>query len=207
MVGVAIAASKPGAGAYHLLPFLPAILFAAAPAFGAWAVANDRQVRLGLRSFAITCAIVAALQLSNLVWATTRTPASRLAADVEAYLDAHPGARVEMGYAAEDESFSYVRPVIVFRQRRYLFDAPAIQEYQLSGLALPEASVRALERCDVDAWLIAKNGAPFSLRNRYPSTAHVPLFPDVVRLTFDRAYVRSASTEYFDVWTCRQPRR
>ena len=203
---VAIAASKPGAGPYHLMPFIPAILFAAALAVDSTTV-NDRSVRLGIKSFAVTCAIVAGLQVINLLSVTTRTPASRLAADVEAFLDSQPATRVEMGYSTEDESFAYVRPVIVFRQRRHLFDAPAIQEYQLSGLSLPDASVRAIERCDVDAWLFAKGGRPFSLRNRYPRTAHVPLFPDVVREIFDRAYVRSASTEYFDVWTCRQPRR
>jgi hypothetical protein len=55
--------------------------------------------------------------------------------------------------------------------------------------------------------MIARGAEPFSLRNRYPSTGHAPLFTDAMRQTFLAAYARTSSTEYFDVWTCRQPRR
>ena len=208
MVLVALAASKPGAGRYHLMPFIPAILHAAANGSGAASTPeNARYFRAGVRSFALSCAIVVALQVAYFLWAANRTDGLALAADVTRFLDAHPSDRIEMGYSAQDEAFSYVRPLVVFRQRAYLLDAPAVQEYQLSGLALPDATLRAIEQCDVDAWLIARGAEPFSLRNRYPSTGHAPLFTDAMRQTFLAAYARTSSTEYFDVWTCRQPRR
>jgi hypothetical protein len=208
MLLVALAASKPGAGRYHLMPFIPAILYAAAS--GPRTVStpeNARYLRAGVRGFALACAIVVALQVAYFLWAANRTAGLALAADVTRFLDAHPSERIEIGYSAEDEAFSYVRPLVVFRQRAYLLDAPAVQEYQLSGLALPDATLRAIARCDVNTWLIARGGEPFSLRNRYPSTGHVPLFSGDMRQAFLAAYARTSSTEYFDVWTCRHPRR
>jgi hypothetical protein len=209
MALVAVAASKPGAGPYHLLPFVPAIMYAASmslrnptPDF-----IRDRGLRLGRLAFVLSVGIVALLQICYFLWSATRSPAAQIAADVEHIAEAHPSARIEMGYSAENEAFSYVRPVLVFRQGVYLFDAPAIQEYQMSNVAFPAAAIQAIERCDVNLWLFPKNGAPFSLRNRYPSTGHVPLFPSEALRAFNQAYRRIESTDYFDIWACRNNAR
>ncbi len=205
MALVAIAGSKPGAGPYHLLPFVPAIMYAAAMALRnpTPEPIGDRGMRLGRLALILSAAIVAFLQIGNFLLNATRTPAAQIAADVERIAEAHPSARIEMGYSAENEAFSYVRPLLVFRQGAYLFDAPAIQEYQMAGVAFPAAAIRAIERCDVDLWLFPKDGAPFSLRNRYPSTGYAPLFPAEAVRTFNQAYRRTESTGYFDIWACR----
>ena len=99
------------------------------------------------------------------------------------------------------------RPLVVFRQRAYLARCAGGAGISAVGAGPSRrhpAGDRTLRR---DTWLIARDGAPFSLRNRYPSTGHVPLFPGDMRQAFTRAYARTSSTEYFDVWTCRHPRR
>jgi hypothetical protein len=204
---VALAAAKPGAGPYHLLPFVPAILFAVAPAVSQLPAVEDRRWLGAAWSLAISVGVIGALQVVYFTWAATRYPGAELAADVRAFVHAHPAARVEFAYPAHNEAYSYVRPLVVFHQRSHLFDAPAVQEYQLSGMDLPDASVGAIERCEIDIWLVARGGEPFTLRNRYPRTGHAPLFPEAVRRAFFAAYTRSDATEYFDVWTCRQPAR
>jgi hypothetical protein len=204
MSAVALAAAKPGAGPYHLLPFVPAVVYAlAASARGTEAVA-DPWHRRGLVSYVACCGIIAFLQIAYLGWSTTRTPGSQLAADLRRLIAAHPAARMEMGYSGANEAFVFVRPILVFQQRDYLFDAPAIQEHQLSRLAFPEASVRAVENCRADVWILPRGGEPFTLRNRYPATGEAPLFPDAIRSAFSQTYRQTATTEFFDVWTCQR---
>ncbi len=205
MLLVVLAASKPGAGPYHLLPFLPAIMYAASLTVRNAAAQTTRHpgLRRGAFAFLFSCALTACLQSSYFVWTVTRTPGAELAADLRRLVGAHPSDRIDMGYSAHNESFSYVRPMLVFHHGAYLFDAPAIQEYQMSNLDLPSEAVRALERCQVRTWLMPKDGEPFSLRNRYPVTGHARLFPDAFRVAFHDAYRLAGSTEYFDVWTCR----
>ena len=66
------------------------------------------------------------------------------AAEVAGFVDAESGQTMAMGYANAGERWTYVRPVIVFRNGRYPIDAPAVQEFQMSNLAIPPATIEAL---------------------------------------------------------------
>jgi hypothetical protein len=204
MALVVLAASKPGAGPYHLLPFIPAILYGVALGYDE-AKRSDQYhiVRVGSAAFAIAAALVAFGQITYFFWGATLTRGKELAADIQRFAAAHPAATIAMGYTARDEPFTLPRPILVFRDGSYLLDAPAIQEYQMSGLALPDATVRAITECRVDIWLFAKSAEPFSTPNKYPSSRFVPLFPDVFRSAFFNAYEHVSDTQYFQVWSCR----
>jgi hypothetical protein len=206
---VVLAASKPGAGAYHLLPFLPALAYAMSLMLR-WTPSDPhtaRHRRLGIAAYLIAVVVVASLQIVYFAWSATRTPGRRLAEDLTRFAALHQSERIEMGYSADDGAFAYVRPILVFRTGAYLLDAPAIQEHQMSGLELPRATFDAIQRCDVDSWLIPRGATPFSSRNAYPSTGHAPLFPDAFRAIFNATYHRVETTNYFDVWSCREHRR
>jgi hypothetical protein len=200
-----IAASKPGAGAYHLLPFVPVVLYSAAVTWGCANsnISGNRHMRLAVLAFIVTVGVIATLQTAYFIFAATQTRGMSLASDLNDFVQAHPDRRIEMGYAAENESFAYVRPILVFHEGAYLVDAPAIQEFQMSGLDLPAATVQAIESCAIDLWLFPRDGTPFSVRNRYPSTGHVPVFPERFRTAFGRSYHPITSTKYFEVWGCR----
>jgi hypothetical protein len=205
---VTIAASKPGAGPYHLLPFAPAILYVTARSLnriGAGFLA-DVRVRPMAKAFAWSVAIVAALQIVQFVHAATRTRGLPIAEDLRRTTERYAPSTIGMGYSSQNEAYAYVRPVLVFRQGRYLLDAPAVQEHQLSGLQLGTASIQAIETCGNDIWLMPKGGDPFSLASRYPQTGHAPLFPEAFRAAFHKAYHHTAATDYFDVWVCRAVR-
>jgi hypothetical protein len=204
MLVVVCAASKPGAGPYHLIPFLPVVIYGKAlvrqrdPARGR----ADANHDAGVAAFLCSIVIVACLQTSYFVWSASRIPGAPVVDDIKRFAERHPSARIEMGYSDVNEALTFVRPVLVFRQGSYLLDAPAIQEYQMSGLELPGATLRAIEECRVNIWLIAKGGQPFLIRNRYPSTGYVPIFDARFRLAFLKAYRRTSSTQFFDVWEC-----
>ena len=110
-----------------------------------------------------------------------------------------------MGYANAGERWTYVRPAIVFRTNRYPIDAPAVQEYEMSGLPMPTATIDALRRCETEFWLIPRGATPFSGPNKYPSTHLANLFPEPFTRAFFETYThdRAHDTRYFDVWRCR----
>jgi hypothetical protein len=204
MALVVLAASKPGAGSYHLLPFIPAVLYGVALGYDdARRSDQGNIVRVGSVAFSITAAVVAFCQLTYFGWGATLTRGKDLAADIQRFADAHPAATIGMGYTSRDEPFTLPRPILVFRDGSYLLDAPAIQEYQMSGLALPHATIRAIAECRVDMWLFARNADPFTAPNKYPSSKFVPLFPDEFRQAFFNAYEHVSDTQYFQVWSCR----
>jgi hypothetical protein len=207
MLAVVLAASKPGAGPYHLIPFLPGVIYATSlmlqqvPPQGKKDV-NPVNHAAGTAAFLASMAMVACLQTSYFVWSASRIPGTPVVEDISRFTALHPSARIEMGYSDVNEALTFVRPVLVFRQGSYLLDAPAIQEYQMSGVELPAATLRAIEECQVDIWLIAKGGQPFLIRNRYPVTGYAPIFDAAFRLAFQRTYRRASSTRFFDVWVC-----
>jgi hypothetical protein len=205
VAAIAVIASKPGTGPYHLLPFAPAIAYGLARSAGRQgaAFAEAPRSRRLATAIGVSIGIIATLQTIAFVHAATRTHGQPVADDVRRIAARHPTARVAMGYSTENEAYPYVRPILVFQGGPYLFDAPAIQEFQLAGRELPAASIDAISTCGVDIWLIPKGGDPFSLRNRYPQTGHAPLFSADFRAAFHRGYAHTSSTDYFDLWTCR----
>ena len=117
MMAVVLVASKPGAGVYHLLPFVPAILYATALTWRGMRPeqARDARIRRGVVAFAGAVALVACLQTAYFVHMATRTHGTPLLSqDLERFVRLHPADRIEMGYSTENEARGYVRPVVVF---------------------------------------------------------------------------------------------
>jgi hypothetical protein len=199
---VALLASKPGTGPYHLLPFFPLIAFFTALQIHHLRVDEaSRSVLLLGFSFTAAAVLIAFAQQTSFISTVRQIDAVGPIADVTHFLDQHPGTVVQMGYSS-DERMTFVRPLVVFRSGMYLLDQPAVQEHQLAGIEIPPATVDALRSCAVDYWLVPKSGEPFSAINRYPMTHGRPLYGSEFRRAFFESYHRSESTEYFDVWTC-----
>ncbi len=200
---VAVLASKPGAGPYHLLPFLPVIAFFTALQIHHLRTdaANGSVLLFGF-SFTVVAVLIALAQQTSFISTVRQLDADGSIADVTRFLDQHPGDVAQMGYSS-DERATFARPLVVFRSGMYLLDQPAIQEHQLAGIEIPQATVNVLRSCVATYWLIPKNGDPFSATNRYPMTQGRTLFSNDFRRAFFETYKRTGSTEYFDVWKCR----
>ena len=198
---VVVAASKPGAGPYHLLPFVPAVLYLVARSDAAAAVPP---------AFVAATLIIATLQQGYFVGVLTSADDANVdaAGEVAAFVDANPRQAIAMGYANAGERWTYVRPVIVFRTGQYPIDAPAVQEFQMSGMTIPPATIDALQHCDTRIWLMPKGATPFAGPNKYPSMQQAPLFPDMFTRAFLILYEHDAARDLpdFDVWRCRGAR-
>ena len=202
IAGVVIAASKPGAGPYHLLPFVPIIIY-----FVAWHLAEFSLPAIGDAAVGPACAacVVTAVAIAvaqQLQFVTTMRERRVLTEsdDILQFAESHPGV-VAMGYGST-ESLSLERPLLTFRYNTYLLDQPAIREYQLQRQTLPDATIRAVADCRVNYWLIPRGEAPFSGRNGYASVLAQPLYPDEFRRVFEQAHSIVGATRYYDIWQC-----
>jgi len=202
ITGVVIAASKPGAGPYHLIPFLPIIAYVVA-----WhlaevppAAAFDVNITSAAAAFVLTSLLIGTAQQLQFVTIMRDRRLLHESEDIRAAIESHQGI-VAMGYGST-ESLSLERPLLVFRSNSYLLDQPAIREHQLQGIGLPRATIEAIAECRVNYWLIPKGEAPFSGQNSYASVLLQPLYPDEFRREFEQAHTIVGSTTYYDIWQC-----
>jgi hypothetical protein len=201
MGGVMIAASKPGAGSYHLIAFLPVIFYLVTvyTRGGRWCL--DAFALQGSLSFVVVATVVALAQQASFISSVREIDTVDAAAEILRFSDEHPDASVEVGYSS-NERLTFARPLAVFRSGVYLLDQPAIQEHQLAGVRIPAATLRVLRSCGIGFWLIPKGGRPFSARNRYPGMREAELYDDDFRRAFFETYELGGTTRFFDVWKC-----
>lgn len=205
LCGVIITAAKPGAGFYHLLPFVPCLAYLAV-------VAHDKRTILGygrllwpsgILAFVLTLVFIAAIQQQYFFRTMPSQDPAAVVADLERYRSAHPNQPFAIGYGGP-YALSLFRPLPVFWGGRYLVDAPAVMEHELSNIPLPDSTVSAIRSCVIETWLIPRDAEPFDTRNVYPATHHRPIFSDAFRAAFFDRYRLNGHTEFYDVWTCER---
>jgi hypothetical protein len=210
MTLIIVLGAKPGAGPYHLLPFMPLIVWISASldtdTTATADAAADWRPRAAI-AFIAPAFIIASIQQMLLIDVLRTAASQHVASDITAFADAHPGDRIDMGYGGTSSykgsaPLTFYRPLLVFRSGKYLIDAPAVQEHQLAGIPIPAPTFHAIARCDVDYWLIPKGEEPFRTRNMYAATLFAPLFSPEFKSTFLNAYHLVSSTDYFDVYAC-----
>ena len=200
MCGVIIAAAKPGAGPYHLLPFIPSVAIATAMLLGPKGEAGP----VWTPAFLLTLVCIAGLQQQYFLGLARDEAVTASYRDVASYLDQHPGERVGMGYTSA-ERMTFARTLVVFRTGEYLLDVPAMQEYQLSGIALPPSTIAAIRTCAIRTWLLPRTGEPFRIQNDYPTTAYRQIFPPEFIEQFVARYELTGRHGVYDVWQCQGP--
>ena len=200
---IAVIAAKPGAGPYHLLPSVTMLAYAALrlPVL-VWERPWTRSVAaaVGLTALAIAVPRQATL-LKTVSDRNLEAPVD----DLRRFADAHPTSRMAVGYSGTSR-LSDARTIVVFRTQEYWLDAPAVQEYRLSGLPLPESTTRTIDECRVEYWLIPIGADAFAVPSAYWPNGPHDVFPDEFRRAFLRSYRQTGETQYFTVWECKARR-
>ena len=185
LLAACVIGAKPGGGAFHLLPSVPVLAYAVAGAApSAWTSGSLRA--LGL-AFCLTAATVAVFRQGTLIQTTRGRDLAPVVADLDRFL-----------------GLLDARPALVVRTHAYLLDAPAVQEYRLAGLDLPEATLQVLTDCRVEFWLVPSGPPPFVVPSAYSPAGPATVFDERFRLAFLNHYRQIGTTEYFDVWQCRR---
>lgn len=201
---VVVAASKPGSGPHHLLPFLPALgMLAARLAAGARHV---RLVSAACAAFALASGATAAVAVYyGLGVVRSHALGDTLRAEIEHVSARYPDRSIYMGYGDGSRyTWTFVRDELAYRGHPYLIDAAAMMDFQLSGVDVPDATVERMVG-DVGAvWLIPAGQEPFTIVNWYYRATGGKLFSDEFRQAFSDHYRKVAGTEHYDVYLARE---
>jgi hypothetical protein len=208
---VLVAASKPGAGIHHFMPFLAAHvllfqdLYAFTPAASGLTPAAGGMVPAarGRAALALTAAVL------GMITPTFQTFGSLIAFDLRLPEQLRQrdellefAMRFPRGMLGVSDDSSYqlanFRPWLTARGVSQT-DYGAFMDLELSG-ATDEPLRSAFARCTIPFVYVPRPGVPFALTSSYRAR---PLFSDTLRREFAARYSRVESGVYFDVFACR----
>jgi hypothetical protein len=195
-------ASKPGAGAHHLLPFLgfhAYLLQGLLPNASHKQLAESRALQAavaGLAAVVIGTAWPAGGTLRYFFRFDAAMPEQNAEArELDAFAHRYPHGM--LGVASEDSyDLTNFRPWLTLAGTRQT-DYGAWMDLQHSGVS-DAPLARALERCDIPYLFVPKGGEAFTVANRYGG----PLFSTAVRAGFAHRYSLIESSQHFSVFGC-----
>jgi len=212
VVLVTFASSKVGSGRYHYLPFLPALAFLATQ--GVMHVWNARPSERAtvysfwapLAAFNIALVLKACINLYvGIGLLNTQASFSAVPADLDAILAKYPQHNVYMGYGGRNSyRYTLFRTRLVFDGNPYLLDLPALQDFEFSGIDIPQSTLDRMLSDKEAVWLVPRGDEPFSIVNWYHRRNGSPLFGEVFRDSFNTNFIKRESSQYFDIYLSAQ---
>lgn len=205
---ILVAASKPGSGPHHFLPFLPALAFLTASGSVIVKSSNEGSGRAPYYFWAPLSAmlIAASVKAGIALYYGLRVVSSQIAAEeliqeIDAVAGSYPDRNIYMGYGDGTRYTStFVRNHLVYAGQPYLIDSSALMDFQLSGIEIPQATIDSMVSDSRAVWLVPTGQEPFTLVNWYYRYDGGLLFNDEFRQAFNRAFRKSASTMHYDIY-------
>jgi len=209
MTIVSFPAAVTGAGAYHLLPFLPSVVWGF--------VVMRREVGAGLRDArsrgryeGLAAGLMAAILLGygpivNTSWGTmlhifAQAPlVNEGLAEIDGVLHDNPDRKVAVGPGAETFDAQSLRVIPVFRGNPLPIDSYTWMVLKLNGVS-EESVRRAIRECRVDIWLLPTE-APFVTISHLDGSN---IYSAEVLADFYAAYGKQVSGRIFDQWRCKR---
>lgn len=212
LIVVTAISSKRGAGPHHYLPALPTLVYICSLVLNGSGklellgrIRERGPARAGYLLLATSYMVIAAMAAQSQAGI-----AATLARDSEFRAASHELSRILTTYAADSIQMGYtdrngykythLRPLVVARGHPYWLDAVALMDYDAAGMALPDATIAALESCVTEVWILPATGAPFSMTNYYATGRNI--FGDQFARAFSENYELVESTAHYAVWKC-----
>ncbi|MBT7770328.1 MAG: hypothetical protein HN705_10075 [Rhodospirillales bacterium] len=196
-------ASVPGAGWYHLLPFVPASV----DLFSKFAQSlNDNPApRMGILGVFFLVFVIISITPQKRLWRTydRLSAMSPVADEIRGILKKYPGKSIEMGYGrdvAVTYSLTNPRPLLAFAGNPTTVTGPSAMEMRYQGKPVSTVLLEHIRGCKTDLWLIPKAERPFAMNNYFKNE---PAFWAEFQEAFSAAYERRTALDYFDVWACK----
>jgi hypothetical protein len=202
---VLVAASKPGSGPHHFLPFLPALGF-----LTALAVSNLRENK-GTSRF-IFWAPVTAFLLAVVMKALfalyyglgvvgSQQAGLKLVEELDTVIARYPESNIHMGYGdGSTYTTTFVRNHLVYKGNPYLVDSAAIMDFDFSGIEIPQLTIDRMLEDPSAVWLIPTGQPPFTLVNWYYRHKGGLTFDENFRTAFTENFARVDSTVHYDIY-------
>ena len=205
---VTFASAKVGAGRYHLLPFLPALSFLAA--HGVMCVWNARTSGgatiygfwMPLGALHIALLIKASINLyAGFSLLSSHAYLAAIPADLDAIIAKYPQQNIYMGYGGNQKYLhTSFRTKLVFSGYPYLLDLPAVEDFEFSGIGIPQSTIDRMLSDKTAVWLIPVGEKPFSIVSWYRRKDRTPLFNENFRDAFSKNFMKHESSHFFDIY-------
>lgn len=216
---ISVTASKLGSGEHHYLPFYPLLGYLCCDLYSRAETVRGGIGRSSLRATVsmLLCFWLAARVGTRDAWGWTltgphvlegRKTAAEVTNDLQEIMRSHPGVAIEMGYGdnlGRASELTYFRPLLVFAGNPLTVDEAALDDMELSRLAMPQSTIAYVQSCQTQIWLIPKGERPFLVPSYYDELGG-PMIRDIFGNAFREAffahYQKLESSAYFDLWSC-----
>ncbi|WP_413561320.1 hypothetical protein [Bdellovibrio sp. HCB209] len=197
---VGLAASKPGSGSHHFMPFLPMILFFAIQTY--WAMSSTDKTRLSYvwAAFLLTMSLNAFNRQKRVLELFKQTP-MRYAElhDFEGIL-ANVAGPLEMGLAdIKSYESTFFKLSAIANSRGFLFDGTGLMDMHASAMDIPSTTLEHIKSCMTPYFVFPKGGEPWSIISYYDDK---PLFSQSFIEVFNSTYHKERETEYYALYSC-----
>jgi hypothetical protein len=202
---ILVAASKPGSGSHHFLPFLPLLAFVSArvcmQVYGDVVTPAASYFWGAMLALLLAVVIKSSVALYYGLRIVNHQAGRQVVADVTAIIESYPERNIYMGYGNGSKyTRTFYRNQLAYNDNPYLIDAPAMMDFQFSGLEIPVATIDKILADGSAVWLIPAGQEPFTIVNWYYRQTNGLLFDDRFRQAFDANFHKVASTPSFDVY-------
>jgi hypothetical protein len=202
-----VLSAKPGSGIVHLMPLVPATMYAVGRLFGPLADAGlpvwgPRLKRSAAVAVVLTAMLTGSVNLYRAArmfdWQLGQMPG--IVADVQLIMDQYDGLPMAMAVGGENRCYraAWLKPLLVFRDNPVLLDPISVMDTVKSGLGLADATYDALSEGRIALWLVPHAQVPFQKMSWYDPD--VPIFPQEFVQHFQRCYTLRGQSRYFDLW-------
>ncbi|WP_374079885.1 hypothetical protein [Bdellovibrio bacteriovorus] len=202
---VAVAASKPGAGPHHFIPFIPVILWWSLREYFEMSQEDRNKVSIVWVAFVLTVTLNAVNRQKRVVELFSQTSERKAEfIDLQNLVGELPPGDVEMGIAgnlAYESTFYKVS--LVAQNRGLLLDGAALMDTSASKLEIPERTIAVIKACAIPYFIFPKKESPWSIINFYDDK---PLFSDEFKKNFNTSYEKDRESNYFAVYKCKSAR-
>jgi len=196
-------AQKPGAGMYYLLPFAPIAMDLAGRGLCAMRTNHKLAIAASL-AVAVLMNVVSVPVEKRFVRSLNWQMASAVAEEIAQISEDFKGQKIEIGIGSSNDSYrrTYQRTRLVFAGHPYSLDTSIIIDTTAWGIELSQATLNMIETCQTDIWLIPVGERPYAWYGYYGKDTYGQPFRD----SFTRAFQKTESRTYFDIYRCRAPR-
>jgi hypothetical protein len=202
---ILVAASKPGSGPHHFLPFLPLLAFLTArvcmQVYGDAPAPAANYFWGSMLALLLAVVIKSSIALYYGLRIVNPQAGQEILADVTAISESYPASNIYMGYGDGSKyTRTFYRDQLAYNGNPYLIDASAMMDFQFSGLEIPAATTDKMLADSAAVWLIPAGQEPFTIVNWYYRKTNGLLFDGRFRQAFDANFEKVASTPSFDVY-------
>ncbi|MFM6928167.1 MAG: ArnT family glycosyltransferase [Bdellovibrio sp.] len=199
---VALAASKPGAGTHHFMPFIPVIIYFALMMYFKLGESDRKRLGYIAAAFLLTMSLNA-VNRQKRVTALFKQTVERKSelADLEAISVGLSGA-VEVGYSDNaNYEASFFKLALIKQQKGFLLDGAALMDMHASHVDVPDSTFSKVASCEIPYFVFPKKGEPWSLLSFYGDK---PLFSEEFKATFNKAYTKERETDFYSIYSCKK---